>query len=438
MTEIILADKVKQQIAQQMFSTIHSGNHDTYPAGYTYLGQFISHEIVPSTFQTSSSRRVTGYMDLDSLYGSAPLYTYKLQPESLPFLDKKGRFLEETCADYQHDLPRDPKGKKYIARIPEVRNDENQIIAQLHLLFMRLHNKLLHNNKYAEDGLEARIYTTLLFQLVLIEDFLRKILTTEVYNAIFVNNAQLIDDYLFKQCLPCRYFCFVPMIFSHATWRFGHSNVRNDYHLNSTLNVPPTAQLLKKNSRIPFEHKIEWWRFFNLIERTPNKASKINLHISDQMRQLSSNYSMNNIVHLNLLAAEAAGLPCGQQVYADLLGQPGSAQFFPLLKIEKIQSLSKSKLENIEGLSASNLPLWLYMLLEAQNQTNGITLGPMASLINATVLRRSIAGATISVYNENQYDYQRAIAKLGKALQAESFVKNKQISMQSIINFIEN
>jgi hypothetical protein len=56
-----------------------------FPAGYTYLGQLITHDIVKST-SNQDSRTVTPWLNLDSIYPS-------LKSERInDFLDDAGRF----------------------------------------------------------------------------------------------------------------------------------------------------------------------------------------------------------------------------------------------------------------------------------------------------------------------------------------------------------
>ena len=124
------------------------------PAGYTYLGQFVDHDI---TFDpTSSLQRQndpdalhdfrTPRFDLDSLYGRGPAdqpYLYLQDPRPLrhPELgfDQRGvMFLLgrdlAAPADAAHvafagpDLPRNSQGR---ALVGDPRNDENLIVSQL-------------------------------------------------------------------------------------------------------------------------------------------------------------------------------------------------------------------------------------------------------------------------------------------------------------------
>ena len=106
------------------------GANRSIPAGYTYLGQFIDHDL---TFDTTSQlgkdndpAELTNLrsprLDLDSLYGSGR----RDQPYLYSWPDGV-----ELLAD--RDLQRNSQGR---ALIGDPRNDEHQIVSQLHLLFV--------------------------------------------------------------------------------------------------------------------------------------------------------------------------------------------------------------------------------------------------------------------------------------------------------------
>src|SRR3984893_422303 len=110
------------------------------PAGYTYLGQFIDHDI---TFHPASSLQQqndpnalvdfrTRRLDLDSVYGRGP--------DDLPYMYDGNKFrlgrplFEADAPTHAQDLPRfidpnDPKAPKR-AIIGDKRNDENVIVSQ--------------------------------------------------------------------------------------------------------------------------------------------------------------------------------------------------------------------------------------------------------------------------------------------------------------------
>ena len=121
------------------------------PALYTYLGQFIDHDI---TFDPASSLQMqddpdaltdfrTPAFDLDNIYGRGP--------DDQPYMyDADGKtFLlgsPLTGGDPKAtDLPRNSAARAR-ALIGDPRNDENTIVSQLQGLFHRFHNRTVKDN----------------------------------------------------------------------------------------------------------------------------------------------------------------------------------------------------------------------------------------------------------------------------------------------------
>src|SRR4051794_13023908 len=142
------------------------GENPAIPAGYTYLAQFVDHDL---TFDpTPPGRRVddpanlrTPRLDLDSLYGAGPL--------DQPYLYDGARLiLGGTCA-----LPDLPRLRKR-AIIGDPRNDEHLLIAQLHLLFMRFHNAVVERVEPRFE--EAQRLVRWHYQWIVLHDFLDRVL----------------------------------------------------------------------------------------------------------------------------------------------------------------------------------------------------------------------------------------------------------------------
>src|SRR5437868_6366036 len=146
------------KLGNSMIDSGVPGLDSQIPSVYTYFGQFITHEVVfevttrdtklgPDTvpfdqgvIPTLQNARTT-LLDLDSVYG--------------PMLDNHGQCFEVrekgarlalgvagnggTFRDF--DLLRDTE-PPFTALIGDRRNDSNLIISQLHLAFLRAHNKL--------------------------------------------------------------------------------------------------------------------------------------------------------------------------------------------------------------------------------------------------------------------------------------------------------
>src|SRR3954451_8356164 len=121
-----------------------SGDNTTIPAGYTYFGQFVDHDITFDPMSVLQKQNApdalvdfrTPRLDLDSVYGSGPA--------DQPYLyDASGVKFEIDPIDdnaAEPDMTRSTSGP---ALIGDPRNDVNLIGSKLHVLFCRAHNKLI-------------------------------------------------------------------------------------------------------------------------------------------------------------------------------------------------------------------------------------------------------------------------------------------------------
>jgi heme peroxidase len=143
-------DGLLERLAARMVDGL-GGDHPDLPAGYTYFGQFVDHDV---TFDPISSLRRpedpermedlrTPRLDLDALYGSGPrdlpfLYDLQVEPRGALLLvgDSRAQFGPGFAAE---DLPRNARQR---ALVGDPRNDENTVVAQLHLAFLKFHNRL--------------------------------------------------------------------------------------------------------------------------------------------------------------------------------------------------------------------------------------------------------------------------------------------------------
>ena len=113
----------------------HGPDNLPTPAGFTYFGQFVDHDVTrdenplpAATFPIDQLDNVrNAKLDLDSVYG----------PGSVRDLDNNDKM---RIGPDGGDLPRGPDGRALIA---DSRNDENMIIAQLHLAFLKFHNAMV-------------------------------------------------------------------------------------------------------------------------------------------------------------------------------------------------------------------------------------------------------------------------------------------------------
>ena len=234
-----------EKVARAMTRVVPDKEGDI-PAGYTYLGQFIDHDLTMDVTEVELGEPVSPAellqarspsLDLDSLYARGPS-----RRTSAKFYDADGLHLKtgDTLrfgpdrVKRAHDLPRVGKGKvaqKRKALIPDPRNDENLIVAQTHLAMIRFHNrvvdKLPASMPAAQRFLEARKAVTLHYQWLIWNDYLPRIVQKSVLDDVFANGRKLVEPDAGPTDVPA-----MPMEFSVAGFRLGHSMVRPAYDWN--------------------------------------------------------------------------------------------------------------------------------------------------------------------------------------------------------------
>ncbi len=144
------------------------------PAGFTYLGQFIDHDLTRNTqplpsapFDPTTLKNArTAAFDLDSVYGQGPVEG--TPSDDLYEADNKHFKVteEEDQVNGVPDLARNANGG---AILIEPRNDENLIIAQLHLAVQKFHNRLIDEGANFNT---ARRLTQWHYQWVVVNDYL--------------------------------------------------------------------------------------------------------------------------------------------------------------------------------------------------------------------------------------------------------------------------
>lgn len=398
-----LDSKILTQISEYMKT---SSGHEisSVKVVNTYIGQMISHDIVPPTSKKRFSRNVTPILNLDSIYGSDPFYSFEIFPQRTGFLNKDGFFVHREIPEGGFDVERITKklGEQdvHLPIIPEPRNSDNLIILQLHIFWQKIHNLLLQR-KFVLTALQARRITTLLFQLVVIEDFLKEILDTQVYEKLFVENKEYLDFFSDE----------IPDYFKFASFRFGHSMVRQKYVINEhEPNGVKLQELFARNLKLEAHEVIDWVRFNSA------KASSIDTRITMPLGSVPGRLGrvMQNVPLFNLLAAKENNLESGDKFIDKLLSQDNGDQIIEELGVSKLIDLHDPGLKNIPGLTIQNLPLWPYLLLESKVKRNGAMLGPLGSLLNGEVIRRAIIQSEFSVYEKGRYNWESVLSGIGR------------------------
>ncbi len=376
------------------------------PAGYTYLGQFIDHDI---TFDPMSKlddvndphslvNFRTPRLDLDSLYGGGPsdqpfLYDWAQSGErggTKLLVGGPGPLDDPAPAD----LPRNQQGR---ALIGDPRNDEHVIISQLHLLFIRFHNAVvdhLREANHPDDGLfdEAQRIVRRHYQWMVTHEYLPKVVGAKL--------AKVRRRYYRWRREP-----FIPVEFSGAAFRFGHSMARAQYNVRAKrpdeLEQPKALSLfdhLKGNSWLAANRVLRWDLFFDLkalgAELSAQPSLAIDTSIAAPLYKLPD--GKGALPRLNLLRGRALALPSGQSVAGRMRTR----------KLGEDELLPDGDIAGrARDLLLRSTPLWYYVLCEAAGTlengqpTRDSHLGPVGGRIVAEVLVGLLEGDPTSYLN---------------------------------------
>jgi hypothetical protein len=310
-------------------------------AGFTYVGQFIDHDLTldprpndlttpidPFTLQNFR----TPVFDLDSVYGAGPQGSPQLyEPDGVHL--KLGTPLTGSSTDHGAvDLPRDTTTGQ--ALLGDPRNDENRIVAQLHSIFLRFHNLLANrlaraHRTWSKDRVfaEAQRQVRLHYQWAVLTDFLPTIVGQPTTRAVLPSLNAFLRPPRLAFYNPCA--MNMPVEFSVAAYRFGHSIVRPIYRINTTvadrlpvfsLTNDPTKDLGGFRPS-PQNFAIDWSFFFQMeAERRigkPQASYKIDNSLVFPLSLLplpETGTGPASLIKRSLLRSMQLGLPSGQDV----------------------------------------------------------------------------------------------------------------------------
>jgi Animal haem peroxidase len=361
------------------------------PALYTYFGQFIDHDLTfgpEGSFQKQRDPDAlvdfrTPAFDLDCVYGRGPgdqPYLYNDDGQSFLLGSPIGGGGDAHAAD----LPRNGASPAR-ALIGDPRNDENVIVSQLQGLFLRFHNRLLVDNQgmsfeTAQKQLQRH------YQYVILHDFLPRFIDDSVLAELKTNGH--FDEHKLRFYRPKKS-PFMPLEFSTAAYRFGHSMIRPGYRLNdndATL-LAIFAETEQKDLRgkhaMDPARGIDWGRFIDTDTRAygvPDVASadnkkrlqfayRIDTSLVNPLSKLPPNVATGviSLAARNLLRSFSLGLPTGQAVARAMHITPlddeqiliGKAVDDPANDEKPIPILS------VSPAFKRHCPLWTYILAEA-------------------------------------------------------------------------
>ena len=424
-----VAGKTRNDLVQlgSAMGTVFGGDANI-PAAYTYFGQFVDHDITLETSSATGSQLVdpdltplplarirqdtqnlrTGALDLDSVYGlPAPLEGARMRIGKVSQSGNRPRNKDDF-----NDLPREGRSADIVhdraALIGDPRNDENLILAQLHLAFLRAHNELV------DQGNSFRSARKLLrqhYQHIVLHDFLKRIVDPQIVDeTITLNRVYDPDEDDF----------FMPLEFSVAAYRLGHSMVRGNYDFNVNFQPATLEQLftftalsgeLGDFDTLPELWIIEWEKFINVGESL-NKARRIDTKLVEpleHLRMLTGEEEAGLAKRLavrNLLRGYLLRIPKGQAVARALGERLQGVRDIPVLGPNRIKQGAASE-EQVQVLEEAGFlertPLWYYILAEAAELGGGQRLGPVGGTIVAEVLVGLVRRSAHSILRQNDW-----------------------------------
>jgi hypothetical protein len=341
-------------------------------------------------------------------------------------------------ADLQRDLPRigplielgvlkaedfapEVRAKNFLQRafIADPRNDENLVVAQFHVAMLRFHNAVvdwLQNSEKRFDPPgrsdlfeDAQRIVRWTFQWLVVNDFMKTLLDEAQVKKVREGRAR---DY-FKTAGDDKE-AYMPIEFSVACYRFGHSMVRDSYDFNRNFGrlkdgveddgfIIPRATLdllfaftgkspnpFRGEKTLPHNWIIEWQRFDGSSAQSERTARLIDTHLDAPLGKLAnegdpaaSTHEQKRISDLlrqlaqrNLRRGYHLSLPTGQALATAL-------DITPLTPAEILDGCA----DGVKAVLAKygfdkRTPLWFYTLKEAE-RANGTRLGPLGSRVIA-------------------------------------------------------
>jgi Animal haem peroxidase len=343
-------------------------------AGWPFFGQLIAHDITADRSELAhhaDGERLLNFRtpraNLECLYGAGPIGSPFLYSRDDPVKLLVGR----NDAGEEADLPRNPEG---IALTGDPRNDVHLFMAQLHLAMIRLHNRLV--DQLRADGVPetevfelARRDTSWHYQWVIVEDYLSGLVGRELVDEILARGPRH-----YRVDGSPR----IPLEFADAAFRYGHSQIRDEYVLNEGSGEHRLFPDLLGFGAVPAARTVDWSMLFDVPGHpAAQRAKLIDGRLARSLIELpaaitgeSGEQAYRSLAGRDLERGYAYGLPSGESVARAMGEDPLGAEEIGLGDLGW----------------ESETPLWFWVLREAAVRGEGERLGPVGGRIVAEVL----------------------------------------------------
>lgn len=438
-------------------ATSAPGNNDNprIPAGYTYLAQFAAHDIINNaadlddlaSAEVARGNRRRRPLHLDVLYGEgpilgAPVYevarrgegyrtTLRTGPVDAADLAKANprkhvHAFRDVPRFQQSDLSDGAQDGRPDVLIPDLRNDDNAMVAQITALFHHVHNAVVADLRklggempaFGREGprgyilfRNARRVVTSLYRRMLKQDLLPRLIAEPVMAAYRRNGFWPLADVRAPG---------LPLEFTHAAYRVGHAMVRLGYRFNAESETQGVRDALRNTSAArPRKFPVsriwiaDWSRFFDIRTEPPPQLSR---RIGPSYNQVLLDETMfpNELLpggskgpspwQAGLLFSDfIRGTVGGLLTVPDLMDRVREAgrqgDWLPNATVTgtKLRHWLASGEEQFDAAEIDHLgtnpPLLLWLLFEAASEQNGRSLGTLGSVLVGDVFASCLASS---------------------------------------------
>jgi hypothetical protein len=339
-------------------------------AGWPFFGQFVAHDITadrsapqshvdPSRLRNARSPQ----LNLECLYGDGPV--------GHPYLFQRNDPAKLLTGRDGQDVLRNAEGT---AIIGDPRNDSHVFMSQMHLAFVHAHNGFVDRVR-SEGTPESNVFESAArelrwhYQTIVLREFLPRLVGANLVESLLVEGRRF-----YRPSGPP----FIPLEFADAAYRYGHSQIRHSYTLNSESAPAAIFPDLIGFRPVPRDRHVDWTRLFDADGRPPAaRAKKIDGRLVGALIALPVALTgeceveeFHSLAVRDLERGQGVGLPSGEAVARRLGDTP--------LTVDEIGAVKAGW--------RGETPLWYYILREADVRCRGDRLGPVGARIVGEVL----------------------------------------------------
>jgi len=239
-------------------------------AGWPFFGQFVAHDITADRSAIKAGVGVkplhlhnarSPQLNLECLYGDGPV--------GHPYLFQREDPAKLLTSSDGFDVLRNVEGT---AVIGDPRNDSHVLMSQMHLAFVRAHNRCVDRAR-ARGAPASDVFATAArelrwhYQTVVLREFLPRLVGDELTHSLLAGDR--------------RYYrpsgdAFIPLEFADAAYRYGHAQIRHTYRVSPGSAARPIFPDLIGFRPVAPDCRVQWTRLFDADGQPPaDRAKKI-------------------------------------------------------------------------------------------------------------------------------------------------------------------